>query len=665
MSRPSREQDEDEINGHASYYPIGRSRSPSPSRSMGIMRFPPTRAPDSTTLPVDYLEAARRLPSPPTPPTAAPAEVEDAPAPSADPRRGKARRAGGSPIHTGDSTFGEEDSRSESSEPLGGRRRPSMERPHAALTRTYAALLQDTVTDRIDSFLERHFALCCAILLLFCGALAWYCSSASTTTSIPTATTLPALLAASVRLFFVCFSLIGALNSLAPDSPIGVEWRNGLDTLPDLFLAIGGMLAGVPLLRRFFESAMVKTVFEGWFGSNAAVAANMLVAIDMGGNSLAGHLLLGGGDHHEGAVVTTGGRGAADHYVSACVLGYSSGVTFSFSIPIGLAMLRSEAHRRLLVLGLIPGLCCVPVSCLISYTVLALQTPFAIAGPAAPHKGGLVHGLDVAEAFRAVAVPLWIVAVLAYLLARFRQPWLLVVFKIFGAALEVFIRGCFFLSLLQDLGGCRILFEDYCPVLVMDPLLPAQRAGGGPSGLQVAGSIALLLTGVYPFVHLLKIFLLHKTLIPFGSFLGFSDPSGRGVLGALASTTNTICLFQSIRSGMQAKEAVLGCAFMVCGGFVLGDYLVYASIYQPQLLGALVVGKLTGGLLAVELARRTTARMVVGGGVPAGEDKDDFYTQGAGAWRTERGRPGGGAAGSSLAEVLLEKARRGSTSEED
>jgi hypothetical protein len=57
------------------------------------------------------------------------------------------------------------------------------------------------------------------------------------------------------------FSLLGACSALfySADEGMGGEWTKGLAVIPDIFGAVGGMIAALPLVIPFFQNCF------GWF----------------------------------------------------------------------------------------------------------------------------------------------------------------------------------------------------------------------------------------------------------------------------------------------------------------------------------------------------------------------------------------------------------------
>ena len=53
---------------------------------------------------------------------------------------------------------------------------------------------------------------------------------------------------------------------------------------------------------------------------------------------------------------------------------------------------------------------------------------------------------------------------------------------------------------------------------------------------------------------------------------------------------------------MNQRGKVVNIAFAVSAAFVFGDHLGYTAGFAPQMLGAMIVGKLVGGVSAVAVA---------------------------------------------------------------
>jgi ethanolamine transporter len=115
--------------------------------------------------------------------------------------------------------------------------------------------------------------------------------------------------------------------------------------------------------------------------------------------------------------------------------------------------------------------------------------------------------------------------------------------------------------------------------------------------LEIAGYIGIMLAGAFPMVWAIRTYLA-RPLAVIGSKVGIS---AEGSAGLLAAAANILALFHLIRS-MPAKDKVITIAFAVSSAFLLGDHLAFTANFQPNLIGPLLIGKLTGGILGILLA---------------------------------------------------------------
>ena len=67
--------------------------------------------------------------------------------------------------------------------------------------------------------------------------------------------------------------------------------------------------------------------------------------------------------------------------------------------------------------------------------------------------------------------------------------------------------------------------------------------------------------------------------------------------------TNILAMFRLIRE-MRPQDKVLNIAFAVCAAFLFGDHLSFTANFQPNLIPAVILGKLGGGIFAILLAQR-------------------------------------------------------------
>ena len=117
------------------------------------------------------------------------------------------------------------------------------------------------------------------------------------------------------------------------------------------------------------------------------------------------------------------------------------------------------------------------------------------------------------------------------------------------------------------------------------------------------GTIAIVLAGAFPLVFVITK-LLRKPLLSLGKALGINDTAAAGLIASLA---NSIATFGMVKD-MNERGKVVNIAFAVSAAFVFGDHLGFTAGFAPEMLGAMITGKLVGGISAVALALLLTRR---------------------------------------------------------
>ena len=120
-------------------------------------------------------------------------------------------------------------------------------------------------------------------------------------------------------------------------------------------------------------------------------------------------------------------------------------------------------------------------------------------------------------------------------------------------------------------------------------------------GFQTVGSIAIVLAGAFPLVAVVTR-LLQKPLMAVGKKLGINDAAAAGLIASLA---NSIATFGMVKD-MNPRGKVVNVAFAVSAAFVFGDHLGFTAGFAPELLPAMIAGKLAGGISAVAVAMALT-----------------------------------------------------------
>jgi ethanolamine transporter len=74
--------------------------------------------------------------------------------------------------------------------------------------------------------------------------------------------------------------------------------------------------------------------------------------------------------------------------------------------------------------------------------------------------------------------------------------------------------------------------------------------------------------------------------------LGINETAAAGLVATLA---NSIATF-GMTKDMDSRGKVVNIAFAVSAAFVFGDHLGFTAGFAPELLPAMIVGKLAGGI---------------------------------------------------------------------
>jgi ethanolamine transporter len=116
-------------------------------------------------------------------------------------------------------------------------------------------------------------------------------------------------------------------------------------------------------------------------------------------------------------------------------------------------------------------------------------------------------------------------------------------------------------------------------------------------GYETIGAIAIVLAGAFPLVFVItKIF--RKPLLKLGKLMGMNDAAAAGLVATMA---NSIPMFGMVKD-MDRRGKVLNIAFAVSAAFVFGDHLGFTAGFAPEMLGAMIAGKLVAGVAAIVVA---------------------------------------------------------------
>ncbi|MBE6975643.1 MAG: ethanolamine utilization protein EutH [Ruminococcaceae bacterium] len=343
------------------------------------------------------------------------------------------------------------------------------------------------------------------------------------------------------------FAVLGALDRILGNRfGIGQEFENGILAMGSLALAMVGIISLAPVLANLLRPVVVP-VYE-FLGADPAMFAGTILACDMGGGALAAELSADPNAALLGGVLT----------------GSMLGATIVFTLPVAMGILRQE-DRPAMAKGILCGIVTIPVG------VLA---------------GGLVAGFPVGMVLRNL-IPIVIIAALIALGLWKAEKWMIKGFGWFGKGVIALITVGLTAAIVEELTGFTII----------PGLAPVEE------GFLTVGAIAFVLAGAFPLVYVVTM-LLKKPLMKLGGVLGINDTAAAGLIASLA---NSIATFGMVKD-MDSRGKVVNIAFAVSAAFVFGDHLGFTAGFAPEMLPAVILGKLAGGISAVAVALLITRR---------------------------------------------------------
>lgn len=367
-------------------------------------------------------------------------------------------------------------------------------------------------------------------------------------------------------------TLIGAMASvIKPESGLGKEFVNGIHSIGPVFLAQAGIMAAIPILS-YAITYTVGPLFQS-MGSDASIAALSIIAVDMGGYQLAD------------AIATN-----RDQWITAMLIGYTSGASIVYLIPVGLVMLQQKDHKYL-ALGAMAGLISIPFGVLISLMIITLNNIpvrdiISTASPASYHLS-----IDFINALQLLS-PLFAFCLLLALGLKYRTLWMVTGFLFFGKIMDAFIKMVLAACIIQHFTG---IFSKIFGGWVFDPLFADEKELY--RAIEIAGYIGIMLAGTFPICYLFQKYC-QRPMKFIGRQLRLTDAGAIGMVMVLANIIAVYHLFKDMR----ARDKVLCVAFGICAQATLGDHLAFTANFQPTLVIPIMIGKFLAGAIAVAIA---------------------------------------------------------------
>ena len=345
----------------------------------------------------------------------------------------------------------------------------------------------------------------------------------------------------------VIFMILGAIDRIIGNKfGLGQEFESGIMALGSLALAMVGIISLAPVLANVLRPVILP--FYQLFGADPAMFAGSILANDMGGAPLAMEL------------AETRDAGL----FGGLIVGSMLGPTLVFTIPVALGILQPE-DRPFLAKGVLAGMITIPIGSLV---------------------GGLVAGFSI-KMILVNLIPIAIFAALIILGLIFAENGMIKGFTIFGKLIVIVIT----------IGLAAAIVEALTGFVVIPGMAPISE------GMDIVANIAIVLAGDFPLVYVItKVF--RKPLMKLGGLLGMNDVSAAGMVASLA---NSIPMF-GLMKDMDSRGKIINVAFAVSAAFVFGDHLGFTAGFEPDMLVAVICGKLTGGITAVVVAMLLTRK---------------------------------------------------------
>ena len=345
----------------------------------------------------------------------------------------------------------------------------------------------------------------------------------------------------------VIFMILGAIDRIIGNKfGLGQEFESGIMALGSLALAMVGIISLAPVLANVLRPVILP--FYQLFGADPAMFAGSILANDMGGAPLAMEL------------AETRDAGL----FGGLIVGSMLGPTLVFTIPVALGILQPE-DRPFLAKGVLAGMITIPIGSLV---------------------GGLVAGFSI-KMILVNLIPIAIFAALIILGLIFAENGMIKGFTIFGKLIVIVIT----------IGLAAAIVEALTGFVVIPGMAPISE------GMDIVANIAIVLAGAFPLVYVItKVF--RKPLMKLGGLLGMNAVSAAGMVASLA---NSIPMF-GLMKDMDSRGKIINVAFAVSAAFVFGDHLGFTAGFEPDMLVAVICGKLTGGITAVVVAMLLTRK---------------------------------------------------------
>jgi ethanolamine transporter len=341
--------------------------------------------------------------------------------------------------------------------------------------------------------------------------------------------------------------LIGGIDRIIGNKyGLGEQFEEGFNAMGPLALGMVGMMTLAPVIARVLGPVIIP-VFQS-IGADPSMFA-MILANDMGGYPLAMELAI---DPNAGLL-------------SGLIVASMMGCTIVFSIPVGLGLIEKK-DRPFFAKGLLIGFVTIPIGGII---------------------GGMVAGFDFVMVLKN-NVPVIILAILLVLGLIYAPEKMIKGALIFGR----------FIIIVITIGLTAAAFQELTGVVLIKGMNPIMEQ------MEIIAIIALVLLGTFPIVTLVTK-ILDKPLTALGKKLGMDTTSAAGLVITLA---NSIPVYKMMKN-MSDRGKIINTAWLVSATAAIGDHLGFTAAVKPEMVSAVIIGKLTAGVFAIILGLMFTKNL--------------------------------------------------------
>lgn len=339
-------------------------------------------------------------------------------------------------------------------------------------------------------------------------------------------------------LIMALFSVIASVDRIFGNKwGLGKEFEKGVHMLGVMGLSMAGMIIISP-----FIAQLSRPLTEAMAKTplDPSIIPASLFANDMGGDLLARELALN----------------EKIGFYNGLVVSSMMGCTISFTIPFGLNAVNKEYHKEVL-LGFLCGIVTIPVGCFV---------------------GGIVAGVPIITLL-INSIPLVILALIISAGLLIAPGVCIKIFDILGKIINIIIIIGLALGIVRYLTGIEIIKGLY--------------TYEGDAGRIILGAAATM-TGAFPLIFVLTK-ALNKPLSFIGRKIGINPVSAMGFVSSLASSALTFPKMPE----MNKKGIVMNSAFCISGAFLFAAHLSYTLTINPDYVPAVMIGKVTAGVLSI------------------------------------------------------------------